>query len=586
MDPKSALESPAVQLFVNRAKAAVASFELTAANAPAVAELCVRLDGLPLALELAAARSPLLPPPALLARLGHRLDLLADGASDLPPRQRSVRAAIGYSYDLLTLEEQTLFRQLAIFAGGCTADAAAAVALTTEPPVVGDAFPNPADRGFGPIVGRLAGLVQKSLLSQEPQADGDIRFRMLETVRAYAAERLVAGGEMAATRQYAIGYYTALAERAQSGLRGRDQAAWLALLDCEHDNMRAVLTWCLESGEAEDGLNLAGRLGRFWELRGLYSEGRKWLIDLLALSQPAQRTPARARALSAAGDLAASQGDDVGAEAYESESLAICRELEDREGIAASLSALGLLAHRRGDAARARAMLEESLAVSRELGDQWAIASVLHHLGDVASEPGQYPIARARYEESLIQWHALEDIWGVAMCLESMGCLAQARGQAARALHLIGAGAAARDSVRSSLKAPVQRLRLQETITAAENALGSAATATALAAGRAMSLDEAVLCARAVQDHTAPQQPAPLPADSPLAWLTRREQEVSTLLLRGLSNRQIAEELVITERTAETHVCRILSKLGLGSRAQIAAWVMDRSVVKDRRVFS
>lgn len=582
IDPVTASESPAVQLFVNRAKAADATFELTVANAPAVAELCGRLDGLPLALELAAARSPLLPPSALLARLGHRLDLLADGASDLPPRQRSVRAAIGYSYELLSDEEQTLFRQLAVFAGSCTPDAAAAVAQSVD----GDATVSPVDRGFGPILGRLAALVHKSLLTQEPQPDGDIRFRMLETIRAYATERLVVSGEMAEARLRALGYYTALAERAQSGLRGRDQATWLAVLDCEHDNIRAALRWCLESGDADGGLGLAGRLGRFWELRGLYTEGRTWLIDLLALAQPAGRTPARARALSAAGDLAASQGDDPGAEAYESESLAIYRELRDREGIAASLSALGLLAHRRGDAVRARAMLEESLTVSRELGDQWAIASVLHHLGDLASEPGQYAMARARYEESLIQWHALGDNWGAAMCLESMGCMLQARGHAARALQLIGAGSAVRDSVRSSLKAPVQRLRLQQTIAAAESALGMDAAAAALAAGRAMSLDEAVLCARTVQDRVAALQPAPLPPDSPLAWLTRREQEVAALLLRGLSNRMIAEELVITERTAETHVCRILSKLGLGSRAQIAAWVTDRSVVKDRRSVS
>jgi predicted ATPase/DNA-binding NarL/FixJ family response regulator len=585
LDLLTLLDSPSVKLFVDRAQAADPSFELTRHNAAAVAELCVRLDGLPLALELAAARTPFLPPRAMLAHLRHRLDLLVDGAYDLPVRQRSARAAIGYSYDLLSPAHQALFRQLSVFPTGCTPEAAAAVALGVVEPTSPDSD-RPAHY-FGPVLESLTALVHKSLLAHDSQPDGEVRFSMLETVRAFAFEQLLSCGEHAQARARALAYYTALTEQAQIGLQGRHQSAWLALLDREHDNMRSVLRSCIDDGDAQGGMQLAGRLGRFWELRGSHSDAHAWLDDLLALPATSPHTLARALALSTAATLAASQNDTARAETFEIESSTIWRELGDRLGYAGSLSALALLAHRRGDSPRARTLLEDSLAVRREFGDQWGIARVQHQLGDVAAEQAQLPMARACYEESIVLWHALHDAWGIALCLESMAVLAQSRGDSARALRLIGAAGSVRHAVQPSLTTPVQRLHFQHAIAAAETALGPTPSAAAFAAGQAMSLDEAVLYARSLPDTSPSPQPAPaLPVAGPFAWLTRREQEVATLLMRGLSNRQIAEVLVITERTAETHVCRILSKLGLGSRAQIPAWVLDHSAAETRTLVS
>jgi non-specific serine/threonine protein kinase len=581
-DLEALLESPAVRLYVERAKAADANFELTTANAATIAELCIRLDGLPLAIELAAARSPLLPPAAFLARLRHRLDLLVDGAHDLPERQQSLRAAIRYSYDLLSAQEQSLFRLLAVFAGGCEPEAVAFV--VSGPGTSAELVAHRIDQSSGPMLDRLADLAHKSLLQQEPQLDGEVRFRMLETVRAYAGEQLHATGELVQTRQRVTAYFTALAQLAQVGLRGAGQRAWLERLKRERDNISAILRSSVEDADGPIGLRLATALEAFWEIMGLHAEGRAWINELLALPTASLNTPLRALALDVAGRLAASQGDDAAAEVLANDSLAIQRELGDRAGCAASLSTLAVVAHRRGDAERARAMLEESLAIGRDLGDQWGVARVLRQLGDIASESGQYPTARSRYEESVVQSYTVGDAWGVAISLESMGSLALAREDPARALRLIAAASAIRDDTRASSGATIQRLGLQQTIAAAESALDPAAAAAAHLEGRAMSLEEAVLFARTLHDRVTPPPVTSHVADGPLAWLTRREQEVAMLLLRGLSNRQIAEALVITERTAETHVCRILSKLELGSRAQIAAWVMDHTVKERARV--
>jgi non-specific serine/threonine protein kinase len=404
---------------------------------------------------------------------------------------------------------------------------------------------------------------------------------MLETVRAYAAEQLQSSGDLVQTRERALAYFTNLVKQAELGLRGAQQGSWLELLDREHDNLRGALGWCLEDGNVESGLGLAAGLGYFWELRGLYTEGRAWLTDLLALPATDQRTLARALALNTAGRLAASQGDDASVDALLTASMTIERELGEQSAYAGSLATNALLAHRRGDLVRARAMLEESLAIARELGDQWAIARLLQQLGDVAVDADRFAVARARYEESLLQSQMVGDAWGVASTLEGMAILAQTRADSARALQLIGAASAVRQRIDPTSSAPIQRLRVQESSSAGEAALGAERAAAAHAAGLAMSLDQAVTFARTIPEQAPTAPAATLIPAGPLAWLTRREQEVAALLLRGLSNRQIADELVITERTAETHVCRILSKLGLGSRAQIAAWVMDRSIIRD-----
>jgi predicted ATPase/DNA-binding CsgD family transcriptional regulator len=572
-------ESPAVQLFVERARAAEPGFALTEQNAATLAEVCMRLDGLPLAIELAAARTRVLPPEALLTRLRNRLEVLIDGARDLPVRQRTLREAIGYSYDLLGDDERALFCQLSIFAGGCTVEAAAAI--MAEP--LDEVGARPA------VLDRLQSLVDKSLLQRDQLPGGEVRFRMLETIREYAHEQLARAGGLAGLRDRWIDYLLELTHRSRNALLGREQAATLAMLDREHDNLRAALRACIEAGDAERGLQLAAALWRYWFVRGFFTEGRTWLSELLALPGATARTTLRANALSAAGNLAYNQGDDAAAEAFQTESLAIRRELGDRGGVAVSLDTLGALAFRRGDCERANSLLEESLLVKREREDRWGIAAALHHLGDVALEQGHFSTARARYEDSLVQWAELGDIWSIAMVLESLAGMAQARGNPARALKLVGAASALRERLHGAPMPPVQRAQQQKLIEAVQGSLGTEAATAALAEGRAMGFEQAISYARAADEpapttKVAAESPTALPAQGPLAWLTPREREVAGLLLRGMSNRQIAEDLVITERTAETHVCRILSKLGLDSRAQIAAWVIDNGLLETRAV--
>jgi predicted ATPase/DNA-binding NarL/FixJ family response regulator len=570
-------ESSAVQLFVERARAADPAFELTEHNAATVAEVCMRLDGLPLAIELAAARSRSLPPEALLNRLRKRLDVLVEGARDLPVRQRTLREAIRYSYDLLDAGEQALFSELAVFAGGCTLDAANAI--VTEP-AEGSSLLS--------ILDGLESLVNKSLLQRDQLPSGEVRFRMLETIREYAQEQLARSGGLNALRDRWLDYLLGVATDSRKDLLGRDQSAALDLLELEHDNLRAALRWCIDNNDVGRGLRLGAALWRFWYVRGFFTEGRTWLAELLSLPSAGPRSAARANALSAAGNLAFNQGDDAAAESLQQESLAIRRELGDRPGVAASLDTLGTLAYRRGDSDRATAFLEESLLVKREQQDRWGVAAALHHLGDVAVEQGNFSTARARYQDSLQAWHELGDAWSTAMVLESFAQLAHARGHSARALNLVGAASAARERLRATACPPVQRLHIQRLIEAIEGTLGRDAANAAIAEGRVLDLDQAIALARAVDEPSAApakaaEAPAALPAQGPLAWLTPREREVAALLLRGMSNRMIAEELVITERTAETHVCRILSKLGLDSRAQIAAWIIDNGLLENTR---
>jgi predicted ATPase/DNA-binding NarL/FixJ family response regulator len=575
-DVARVVESPAVQLFVERAQAADPGFTLNERNADTVAEVCVRLDGLPLAIELAAARTRLLPPEALLARLRNRLDVLVEGARDLPERQRTLREAIRYSYDLLSAEEQTLFSQLAIFAGGCTVDSAAAVLSEHH-----------AHVGVAPILDGLESLVNKSLLQREQLTSGEVRFRMLETIREFAHEQLVKSGRLSDLRDGWLDYLIQLANRSRQALLGREQAAALETLDREHDNLRAALRWCMDSKDAERGLRLAALLWRFWYVRGFFTEGRTWLAELLALPTGTARSAVRASALTAAGNLAYNQGDDAAAETLQQDGLAIWRELGDPRGTAASLDTLGALAYRRGECDRATALLEESLLVKRESQDRWGIAAALHHLGEVALEQGHFSAARARYEDSLIEWLELGDSWSIALVFESLAALAHARGNSARGLRLIGAAGALRERLGTSVCPPARRLQMQRLLEAVEAALGREACNAGLAEGKAMNLDEAIAFARTAEVPQAASKTtesrAALPPQGALAWLTPREREVAALLLRGMSNRQIAEDLVITERTAETHVCRILSKLGLDSRAQIAAWIIDNGLLDARR---
>jgi non-specific serine/threonine protein kinase len=414
------LAAPAVALFLDRARAVRPDFVAAESVAEVVAELCVRLDGLPLAIELAAARVRHLPPPMILRRLGSRLDLLV-GGRDAPPRHATLRHAIGWSYELLAPEERALFRRLAVFAGGCTLEAVRAVVAEEA-----------EERG---LLDDLAALVDNSLVQQEPLDDGEARFRMLETVRQFALEQLQATGEADAIARRHAAYYATLAEMAERALTGPEQAVWLERLEREHDNLRGALGYRLGTGEAEAALALAATLGRFWERHGYALEGLDWLRRAIEAAPDA--APAlRARALNAAGNLSRSRGDYPTALTCYERTLALRREAGDERGVAMALNNLGVVAKDQGDYARARAYLEESLVLKRRLGEQRGVAVTLNNLGLVAKTQGDLATAEAALAEGLDHFRDLGDAWGQALTLNNMGALAAAAGDYERALAL------------------------------------------------------------------------------------------------------------------------------------------------------
>jgi len=410
----------AVRLFIERARAAKADFAVTNENAPAVAEICHRLDGLPLAIELAAVHIRLLSPPAMLARLGRRLPLLTGGARDRPGRQQTLRDTIAWSHDLLDRSEQRLFRRLAVFVGGCTLEAAEAV-CTVE-----------GDLGIDVLDG-LGSLVDKSLLRQGEQ-EREPRFGLLETTREFALEQLQASGELVDLRRRHAAYFLGLAEEAELKLRTAEQDRWMARLESEHDNLRAVLAWShTEAGEAQTGLRLAGALGWFWYVHGHHTEGRRWLDTVLAAGSGAAGT-VRAKALAAAGQLVQRQAEYSRATAMIEEALALYRAAEDTSGVAWSLSLLAFFPQ--GSAERATALLEESLALYRASGDAWGIAWALGCWGFVATQRGDWERAAPLLDESLAMFRRLGHTWGIARALSYLGRVEHALGNQDRAAEL------------------------------------------------------------------------------------------------------------------------------------------------------
>src|SRR5947199_1178764 len=394
-------KNPAIALFLARAAAVKPNFQLTQENAVAVATICTRLDGLPLAIELAAARIKLLSPSAMQARLESSLQLLTGGAKDLPLRQQTLRGTIDWSYLLLGEAEQRLFRRLSVFVGGCTLEGAEAVCDTK------------GDLDLDPLDG-MASMVDKSLVQRVEPAKGEARFVMLETIREYALEKLQASGEEALTKRAHAAYCLVLAEEEPTEQSGAEGAEWLERFALEHDNFRASLEWLTETGDAEWGLRLGAALFRFWETREYLAEGRVRLGKLLKLAGGAAPTKARARAVFAAGVLAGEQGDYVSADTLIRESLDIARQLRDKQGVAVSLNALAVHARDRGDVAVAHSLLEQSLVLWRELGDQKAVARSLSNLANVAKLQGDYPHARSLYAECLSIFLGLGDRTGVA----------------------------------------------------------------------------------------------------------------------------------------------------------------------------
>ncbi len=377
----------AVALFVQRAQALKPDFDLTGENASTIAAICTRLDGLPLAIELAAARIKLLPPLALLARLTHRLQVLTGGRQDAPARQQTLRNTLAWSYDLLSAREQQLFRRLSMFVGGCTLEAAEAVCGT------------PGDMSSTLLDG-VASLLDKSLLMQIEHRNKEPRLMLLETIREYGLECLAASGELEQTRYAHAAYYLHLAEKAEPHLRSEQQAVWLARLESEHDNLRAALRWLLDHKEREMALRLSGALASFWVICSHWTEGRSELSQALAASEGVAAA-IRAKALNGAGVLMGMQGDHEHALALCEESLALSRKGGDTQGTALSLLWLGEITFWTGSLLRSRAQLEEALTHFREVDDSWGIATSLERLAALALEQGEYSISRSLLEESL-----------------------------------------------------------------------------------------------------------------------------------------------------------------------------------------
>ena len=505
----------AVRLFVARAQVRRRDFSVTAANGAAVAAICTQLDGVPLAIELAAARVGSLSVEAIAARLDARFRLLTGGARDAPSRQQTLRATVDWGWGLLEPGEQALLRRLSVFAGGWTLAAAAAVCAADE-------------QEDWPVLDGLDGLANKSLLQLDESVEGEPRYRLLETVRAYGAERLTEAAERTATQDRHLACYLALAEEAAPELIGPQQRIWLGYLAREHDNLRAALTWARERG-GEAGPRLAGALINFWWMNGHWSEGRLWAEALAANAGPVP-DGVRATALHGAAVLAEAQGDFMRAATLFAGSLELFEQAGDRRGLAMGRIGLGSLARHRGENERARVLLLESLALGRDLDDRRCIAHALVNLGAVVLEDGNMAAAQALLEESLDTYRSLNDCWGITLPINLLALLALRRGDGERAWLLflesllryraVGSTAAMAMvldgmAVAAAEQTPLLAIRLFGAVAAARDATGShrpphfdpdcerglararaavsepEATA-AYAAGRALQLDEAI----------------------------------------------------------------------------------------------
>jgi predicted ATPase len=421
--PDELVRVPSVALFVERAQAVAPRFALTAENAAAVAGICTRLDGLPLAIELAAARVKLLSPAALAARLDHCLQVLTGGPKDVPTRQQTLRATIDWSHQVLSPAEQRLFRRLAVFAAPCTIEAAEAVCDFKQ------------DLGMDVLEG-MASIVDQSLLRRSEGADGELRFEMLETIREYALERLGEAGEEPLTRRAHAAYSLVLAEEGGRGICGPEPAAWLARFDVELDDLRAAIDHLVAAGNAEWATRLATALLPYWRRRELLAEGRERVTAALGLAGASPHT--RAQALYAASLLTGEQGDGPTTRALLDESVALYRQLGDERAALVTLNALAVACQLMGDLAAARTHLESVLREARRLGDADNVARGLNNIGSVAHATGDLAEARRAYEECRAAFEERGDRTGAAWALNQGGDVARDAGDRAEAGALYG----------------------------------------------------------------------------------------------------------------------------------------------------
>ncbi len=577
-----ALRNDAVALLVSRLEAVDSRFTLSDSDVPIVVGICSRLDGLPLALELAAARARSLPLGALLAALESRLPVLTGGPRDQPARQRTMSDAVGWSYELLDAQTAALFRRLGVCIGGATLDAAAAVAADLELSTVA-------------LLDAVDQLVAHSLLQR---ADGDARYRMLEVVREYAIEQLARAGEEPQARRRHATHFLVVAEEAAGKITGPEQAASIERLAAESPNLTAAVRWAVEDGDAALALRLCLALRMLWYVRGPLAEGRS--LFAAALAVPGAPATLRARALVEASTLARHYGDFDAAHALADEGLLIARAAGDADLLAAALLQQGFVLHLLGQYASARTALEESLAIRQRMGDQLGIARASHHLGLVAAfGEGDIALAWEMQVRCLALFRELGNQRHAATALIAMADLARARGELRRARELLcealrhvtdlddtpllvyalhhAASLAADESQqgravrllgaaegleRSSGAAPWPAVAAASArwLPAVVRRLGPRRVAALRAAGARLSAADAAALAQSDQDEGDDR-------------LTRREHEIAELVAVGMTNRLIAERLFLSERTVDGHVARILDKLEFATRAQIAAWV-------------
>ncbi len=589
--PERVALSPAVRLFVERARAADAHFALADDNAAAVAAICRRLDGLPLAIELAAARARVASANDTLRRLSPRLRLLAGGPDDAPDRLRTMRDTVAWSHDQLPAAARALFARLGAFVGGFTLDAAEAVAGGNDGVATLDA---------------LGVLVEQSLAARATDAAGSTRFTMLETVREFALERLVASGEEDAVRRAHADWFIALAERAAPEFRGPDASAWVRRTEADLPNVRAAHAWLASTGDARGALRLAVALGWFWSSSGYFHEGRSLVASVLAIPGAADHPALYADGLALAGAIDEWLGETDAAEGWYRQALDRYRALGDLANVAGLTRGLGSLAIERSDLPRARALLAEARAAAAASGAEWDLATATNLLAAVAFAEGRFADAIAGHAEAAARWRGMGDLGHVptalaGMALAALAALAAgdprraadvlsevlrdlapdddfvlantllgAAGVAAAerlpdpAARLAGAVDAARVRLGTPLRPAVERFR-EHMLATLERRLGRDACIDRLREGREMSGLDAVAFAR---ETVAGIAAAPRPS-SPHG-LSRRELEVLRLLAHGSSDREIAETLFISRRSASKHVSSILAKLDVSSRTAAA----------------
>jgi predicted ATPase/DNA-binding CsgD family transcriptional regulator len=601
--PESLMSFDAVRLFAERAAFSEPGFTLTKENAAGVVRICWLLDGIPLAIEFAAAQVKALSVQQIAARLDERFRLLAGPRRTALLHHQSLRAALDWSYDLLSQKERAVFRRLSVFAGGWGLEAAEAVCPGRE--VNGNE-----------ILHLLTQLVDKSLVIAETSSD-EARYRMLETTRQYAQARLLESGEEAETRTRHCNWYLELAERAEQWIRGPEETAWLNRMEAEHDNLRAALGWSAAGGQdGETALRLATAVLPLWESHTHWSEGRERLEAVLAGTRDKSRV--RPKALYGAAILAWYHRDHDRAAALFEESLALAQELGDQGAVGRALYGCGLVPMYRGEFAKATALFERSLEISRRIEDKSFSARILAQMGVAARRKGDYAKsmswseeglamsravgapggigytlrltghavrllgqlgrAAALYRESLTLFETTGDKWVATECIEGLALIAAAEGEFDRAARLFGIAAGARETfgITISRPGPQDQWRLE---TRTRERLGPDAFAAAWDDGRAMTLERGIeyaLRTKAQERDTAAGGLRPKSgAVNDGSPLTPREHEIAVLIARGLSNREIASQLDLAKRTAETHVQNILNKLNVNSRAGIAAWAVE-----------